>query len=114
MKKIIRGLFVAALVLASSSAFCEEWRICLGSFNVREYADDRVKILKDRGIDSVVREIYGDDGKKFYRVIYSESFGDSKSVAEKRDSLADTPILKELEHDTVWYYKVTSSTDDAK
>ncbi len=50
MKKIIRGLILAACVFASSSAalFAEEWKICLGSFNVREYADERVQILKAR------------------------------------------------------------------
>ena len=95
---------VAFIVFSCSSlAFAaDEWKVCLGSFKVRNNADERVRILKRYQLPVSVYEHKTADGTVLYRVLYEEPLYDFNTAYLHRTMLANLPIIKHLRITDVW------------
>ena len=76
-KKAILG-FSLFFIFSFCSIFAENWFVCLGSFRVKQNADNRVAELNKHDIPAFVYETES-EGQILYRVLLNEKHTDRNS-----------------------------------
>ena len=102
MKRFYRKAFLALLfVFCLNTLFCEEWFICLGSFKVKQNAENRVALLSKYDIPAFVYETQTDDGV-LYRVLMDEQHKDRNEARTAKNKLSEASAIKSLGITGLW------------
>ncbi len=105
MKKKI--LLFILMMFFSFVSFCEEWKVCLGSFKILDNAKKRVELLNENGIPVAIEEYQKDENTILYRIFYSEILKDKESALLHKKLLSNFPPIKEMQISDVWFLEVT-------
>lgn len=105
MKKII--LYILILMNFCGFCFCEEWKVCLGSFSILGNAQERVTFLEENGISTTIEEFQKDENTILYRVFYNESLADKESALVHKKLLLNYPPIKEIGINDIWFLEIS-------
>ena len=79
-------LLVLFLLFSSNCLFSEDWFVCLGSFKIKQNAQNRVAELEKYDIASFVYEAET-NGQILYRVLFDEVYEDRVAARSARNKL---------------------------
>ena len=99
-KKSILG-FSLFFIFSFCSIFAENWFVCLGSFRVKQNADNRVAELNKHDIPAFVYETES-EGQILYRVLLNEKHTDRKEARSVRDKYSNNTTIKQLGITGLW------------
>ncbi len=99
-KKAILG-FSLFFIFSFCSIFAENWFVCLGSFRVKQNADNRVAELNKHDIPAFVYETES-EGQILYRVLLNEKHTDRKEARSVRDKYSNNTTIKQLGITGLW------------
>ncbi len=80
--------------------FAQDWYVVLGSFKNEGNAIERVRILKNEGIETFVGKV-NQKNTTLYRVFYDENFSKSSLAVKKQKSLEKNKIIGKFET-SIW------------
>lgn len=106
LKKIIASLI---FVSASLFLFADDWYICFGSYDSRDEAEDRIKLLAEKDIPSYVTEFVKFDGSRFYRVFFSSKMDNQKTADILKKSFSTSTETKDIIGDNIWVTSITQA-----
>lgn len=98
-----KSLFILALlfVFSFNSVFGEAWFVCLGSFKIKQNADNRVAELGKYNIPCFVYETQT-DGQILYRVLFDEQYDDRNVARAARNKLNNNTVINRLGINGLW------------
>ena len=101
MAKKTATLLVLFLLFSSNYLFCENWFVCLGSFKVKQNAQNRVAELEKYDIASFIYEAKT-DGQILYRVLFDEVYEDRIAARSARNNLEKNSAMNKLGINGLW------------
>lgn len=111
MKCFYRKAFLALLfVFCVNTLFAEDWFICLGSFKVKQNAENRVALLARNNIPAFVYETQTDDGV-LYRVLMDEQHKDRNEARAAKNRLSENSVIKALGLSGLWICSAERETE---
>lgn len=99
-KKAVFLLFFF-FIFSFNSLFGQDWFVCLGSFRIKQNAQNRAAELSRHDISCFVYETET-DGQFLYRVLLNEKHTDRKEARSVRDKYSNNPTIKELGITGLW------------
>ena len=93
--------FSFLFIFSICSIFGEDWFVCLGSFRVKQNAQNRVAELTRFNISSFVYETES-EGQILYRVLLDEKHTDRNEARSARDKLSGNSVIKQLGITGLW------------
>ena len=94
-------IFVLFSVFSFNCLFCEDWFVCLGSFKVKQNAENRVTQLSKNNIQAFVYETQA-DGQTLYRVLLDEPFSDRNAARNQKNKLSNNAVINALGINGLW------------
>ena len=94
-------IFAFLFVFSFNSVFGEAWFVCLGSFKIKQNADNRVAELGKYNIPCFVYETKS-DGQVLYRVLFDEQYDDRDVARAARNKLNNKTVTSRLGINGLW------------
>lgn len=94
-------IFAFLFVFSFNSVFGEAWFVCLGSFKIKQNADNRVAELGKYNIPCFVYETQT-DGQVLYRVLVDEEYEDRDVARTARNKLNNNTVISRLGINGLW------------
>ena len=94
-------IFAFLFVFSFNSVFGEAWFVCLGSFKIKQNADNRVAELGKYNIPCFVYETKS-DGQVLYRVLVDEEYEDRDVARTARNKLNNNAAINRLGINGLW------------
>ncbi|MBO4629858.1 MAG: SPOR domain-containing protein [Treponema sp.] len=94
-------LLTIFFLFSFNSLFCESWFVCLGSFKIKQNAQNRVDELQKYNITCFIYETQT-EGQLLYRVLFDESYDDRTAARTARNNLEKLDAMNKLGIKGLW------------